>query len=131
MDKQILTKELSDIGIKAKSIVFNSTGYVINGRIDSSFKLSLEDFGEMSIDGFELIRVEEVNRLMRRLVLLPASEKEFKDYIRRYYKTYNLREEFALLDLTYLVEKYGSAEARSNLNIYKSTMIRRLSNENR
>lgn len=124
MNKQKVSKELSDIGIKVKSFEFTAAGYLIQVWLDSSSKGTWEDLECLSISGFEIVRIERINQVVKQIILIPANEQEFSDYIKRYVKAYNLHQDFAIIDLTCIAEKYGSITVRNRLDVYKSVIIR-------
>lgn len=118
MNKTVLTEELNNVGIITTSFEFSQAGYVLELKLDPERATGWEELELLPINGIELVKVRTMGEYNRKVLFIPSSNMEFKDYVMKHMKNYGLGREKAISDLKETVMRFGRKQTQSILIEY-------------
>lgn len=118
MNKAVLIEELNRIGIDVISYEFGAAGYVLEIKLNKDKGASWEQLEHLPIVGLELAKNKSTGAYTRKILFIPASSKEFKDYVIKHVKYFGLGRKKAMSDLRESVNKYGTKHTIIDLEYY-------------
>ena len=107
MNKAVLIEELKRVGILVLSFEFSQAGYVLELKLDPERAIGWEELEHLPITGLELVKIRPTGAYHRKVLFIPSSSKEFKDYVIKHMKYFGLGRQKALSDLRETVMKFG------------------------
>lgn len=118
MNKAVLIEELGNIGIIMNSFEFSQAGCVLELKLDPTRAIGWEELEQLPIAGIELVKIKSTGEYNRKVLYIPSSSKEFKDYIIKHMKYFGLGRSKALSDLKEAVMKFGKKPTKYMLASY-------------
>lgn len=107
MNKAVLVEELNNVGIIMTSYEFSQAGYILELRLDPERAMGWEELEHLPVTGLELVKIRPTGAYNRKVLFIPSSSKEFKDYVIKHMKYFGLGRQKALSDLRETVMKFG------------------------
>ena len=123
MNKAVLVEELDKKGIDIISYEFSQSGYVLELKLNPERAIGWEVLECLPIVGLELAKTRNTGAYTRKVLFIPGNSKEFKDYVNKHQKYFDLGKQKALSDLHETVEKFGKKYIKIELEDY----LRRIS----
>lgn len=118
MNKAVLTEELNNVGIITTCFEFSQAGYVLELKLDPERATGWEELELLPITGVELVKVRTMGEYNRKVLFIPSSNTEFKDYVIKHIKCFGLGRQKALSDLKETIMKFGKKQTQSILIEY-------------
>ena len=107
VNKAVLVEELNNVGIIMTSYEFSQAGYILELRLDPERAMGWEELEHLPVTGLELVKIRPTGAYNRKVLFIPSSSKEFKDYVIKHMKYFGLGRQKALSDLRETVMKFG------------------------
>lgn len=107
VNKAVLVEELNNVGIIMTSYEFSQAGYILELRLDPDRAMGWEELEHLPVTGLDLVKVRTTGAYNRKVLFIPSSSKEFKDYVIKHMKYFGLGRQKALSDLRETVMKFG------------------------
>lgn len=118
MNKAVLVEELAYAGFDMTSYEFSAAGYVLDLKLNPDKATGWETLEHLPIVGLEFAKSRPTGAYTRKVLLIPSSSKEFKDYVNKHMKYFGLGKKKALEHLQETIEKYGTKYTKTELNGY-------------